>query len=394
MREVDGWYSICLYCKKQGYIMKRLKLGFIGGGLDSAVGTTHKIASQMDGRFELAAGSFNLDQGINKRTAKLWHVERVYPSWKELLLKEKGKIDAVVVLTPTPVHAKIIVEAVKLGYPVISEKALTAAIPDALRIRKTLKKYNGYLAVTYNYTGYPMLRELRSIAKQKRLGRVRQVHIEMPQEGFARLGKDGRHFTPQKWRLHDGEIPTISLDLGVHIHSIIYFVTGERPVEAIAVQNSFGFFKQVIDNVVAIVKYTGDIVCNIWYSKTALGDSNGLKVRVYGEKGSAEWYQMDPENIYLYDNKGKPMIIDRGSVNANISAQARYNRFKVGHPAGFIEAFANLYNDIADSIISYKRGSNHKSGYVMGIDESIEGLSMLKAIAKSAKSRSWEKIRG
>lgn len=374
--------------------MKKLKLAFIGGGLDSAIGTTHKIASQMDDRFELVAGCFNLDKVINKQSAKLWQVDRVYLNWKKLLVREKSKIDAIVVLTPTPGHTEIILEAIKLGYPIICEKALTITIPDALKIKKLLRKYNGYLAVTYNYTGYPMVRELRSIVKQKKLGRVRQIHIEMPQEGFARLGKNGSHFIPQEWRLHDREIPTISLDLGVHIHSIVYFIINERPVKAIAVQNSFGFFKQVIDNVICIAKYTNDTVCNIWYSKVALGNSNGLRVRVYGDKGSAEWYQMNPEILYLYDNKGKPLIIDRGSVNANISAQTRYNRFKVGHPAGFIEAFANLYNDIADNIISYQKNLNYKSEYVMGIDESIEGLYMLEAIAKSAKSESWEEIKG
>lgn len=366
--------------------MRRLKLAFIGGGLNSAVGTTHKIASQMDDRFELVAGCFSRDKDVNKHTGEQWYTENVYSNWKDLLNSEKNKIDAITILTQTPFHTEIVREAIKLGYPVICEKALTASISDVIKIKEDIKKYNGYLAVTYNYTGYPMVRELRSIIKQNKLGRVQQVHIEMPQEGFARLGSDGKPMVPQKWRLRDEAIPTVSLDLGVHLHSLVYFLTAENPIDVIAVQNSFGFFRQIIDNVICIAKYSNDVICNIWYSKAALGYRNGLRVRVYGEQGAAEWYQMEPERLFLRDNKGHEQTLDRGSLDANISLRPRYNRFKAGHPAGFIEAFANLYSDIADSLLG------HASEYVLGIDEALEGLYMLEAIAKSSQSGSWEKV--
>jgi len=228
--------------------------------------------------------------------------------------------------------------------------------------------------------------------KQNNLGRIQQVHIEMPQEGFARLDKQGRPIKPQEWRLHDGDIPMISLDLGVHLHNQVGFLTGENPLEVIAVQNSYGFFKQIVDNAICVAKYTNDMVCNIWYSKAALGYRNGLRVRVYGEKGAAEWYQLDPERLVLHDNKGQSQVFDRGHSNADLSSQLRYGRFKVGHPAGFIEAFANLYNDIADSIQAYTEKSNYRSEYVFGVDEALSGLYMLEAIAQSAKSKTWEKI--
>lgn len=374
--------------------MKKLKLAFIGGGLDSVIGKTHTISSQMDNKFELAAGCFSIDKDVNKQTGKQWYAKRVYSDWKELFKTEKKVIDAVVVLTPSTQHTKIIIEALKSGYPVISEKALTGSVADAIRIKNALKKYRGYLAVNYNYTGYPMVRELRSMIEKNKFGKIQQVHIEMPQEGFARLDKNGNPIVPQKWRLQDGDISTISLDLGVHLHSIIYFLTGEKPREVIAVQNSLGCFKQIIDNTICIAKYTNNMVCNIWYSKTAFGYRNGLRVRVYGEKGSSEWYQMEPEILYLHDNKGHTSIVDRGSIDVSVSSQPRYTRFKAGHPAGFIEAFANLYSDIADSIIAYKNKSSFKSGYVFGIDEALEGLQMLEAVAKSAKSKSWEKVEG
>jgi predicted dehydrogenase len=136
-------------------------------------------------------------------------------------------------------------------------------------------------------------------------------------------------------------IPTISLDLGVHVHQMIDFLTGEKPIELVAIQNSQGNFKQVVDNSMCIARYTNNLVCNIWYSKAALGYRNGLRVRVFGEKASIEWYQMDPEFLIYHDNAGRKITLDRANADIEIANDLRYNRFKSGHPAGFLEAFAN-----------------------------------------------------
>jgi len=225
--------------------------------------------------------------------------------------------------------------------------------------------------------------------REGNLGKIEQVHIEMPQESFARLDKNGNPQKPQDWRLHDKELPTLSLDLGTHTHDVTKFLTGESPIELVAIQNSFGSFRDVIDNSIAISNYTNNIVSNIWFSKAALGHRNGLRVRVYGEIGSAEWYQLDPENLYFNDNKGHKLLIDRASVDVNVTTESRYNRFKAGHPSGFIEAFANYYMDIADLILGI---SNNENRYVFGIDDALEGLKMLELMTSSSKNKKWVKL--
>jgi len=374
--------------------MQQLNLGFIGGALNSAVGATHKIASQMDGRWKLLSGCFSADQVSNIETAKAWGIseDRVYKNWKDLLVTEKGMIDAVVVLTPTPCHTEIVISALEQGYAVICEKAMTVSSEEAKLISDSVKNNDGYLAVTYNYTGYPMLRELQDLIKKGELGKLNQIHIEMPQEGFARIGKDGMKPAPQEWRLHDTKVPTLSLDLGVHLHHMIDFLSGESPVELVAINNSFGHFEDVIDNTMCIARYTGNLDCQIWYGKTALGNSNGLRVRVYGSEGSAEWFQMQPETLELNDNKGRKILVERSSVDVQVSDELRYNRFKAGHPAGFLEAFSNYYYDIADSLIEFKNSGMHTVPWVIGVEQAYNGLLMLEAIAESAESKSWQKV--
>lgn len=373
---------------------RTLRLGFIGGGLDSAIGMSHKIASQMDGRWRLEAGCFSLNCETNAQTARDFDVddERLYSNWRDLLNSEKHSLDAVAVLTPTPSHVEVVVASIEAGYAVICEKALASSSSDVRRIRQAVERRNAFLAVTYNYTGYPMLRELKRMVDDGQLGKLNQILLEMPQEGFIRLNSEGEPQVPQAWRLEDDALPTISLDLGVHLHHLAQFLGGERPLELVATQDTFGAFPQVVDNTMCIARYSGGLVCQIWYSKSALGHRNGLRVRAYGEKGSAEWYQMQPEFLNCADSQGKQFVIDRASEEAEISSRQRYTRFKAGHPAGFIEAFANHYYDLADSLKEFKESGRYSSPWVFTVQQAEEGLLMLEAISRSARSRSWEPV--
>jgi predicted dehydrogenase len=236
-----------------------------------------------------------------------------------------------------------------------------------------------------------MLRELRQMIVEGKLGVLNLVQIEMPQEGFSRLNKHGQRPSPQAWRLIDGEIPTISLDLGVHLHHMIYFLTGEKPLEVVADQTSYGFFESVTDNVLCMARYTGNLRSQIWYSKMALGHRNGLRVRVYGDKGSAEWFQLQPEELVFNDIFGKRETLDRAS-SVEVADQLRYNRFKSGHPAGFIEAFANHYFDLAESLLEFKRIGRHTSPWVFSAELAQQGLEMMEAMSLSAKNRCWQPV--
>ena len=371
---------------------KIFELGFIGGGRNSAIGTTHKIASQMDNKFIVSAGCFSRDPQINRKTAEDWRVERLYPGWRELLDGEKNKLDAVVVLTPTPVHKEIIIEALESGCNVICDKTLAVSSADAVEIKEILERNKAFLAVTYNYTGYPMVRELADMIRKGKLGKLTQIHIEMPQESFIKRDQGGNTLKPQEWRLHDLGVPVISLDLGSHLHNMVYFLSGEKPQRVTALTNSFGAFSQVKDNVMCLAEYSNGLACSIWYSKSALGNRNGLRVRVYGEKGSAEWYQNNPETLIYADTHGGIHNYDRASIESNVSCEARYTRFKAGHPAGFVEAFANQYYDIAESLLKHQKNENSYSPYVFGIEHSIEGIKMLEATNKSSMARTCIEI--
>lgn len=350
------------------------------------------MAVKMDGRFELVAGCFSRKKETNEATAKEYGVDldRVYRTPDALIKAEARRIDAIVILTPQHDHHDQILMCLSANVPVICEKALASSIGDARSIKVAVEANSGFLAVVNNYTGYPAVRELRRMIRENALGEITQIHAEMPQEGFARQDQDGKPFVPQSWRLLDGEIPVVSLDLGVHLHGIIKFVTGERPLEVMALQSTFGNFNEIIDNVICLVRYSNNIESNIWYGKTALGFRNGQRIRVFGKKGSAEWVQSNPEELKLADVHGRRITFDRADADAKVASERRYTRFKAGHPAGFIEAFANHYFDIADALESHlDRNSSTQNPFVFGIDDALEGIELMHAIALSASSRVW-----
>lgn len=367
-----------------------LRIAFIGGALNSAVGYTHFNASRLDGHFRVEAGCFSRNTNHNELTAQTYGVsaDRIYNNWQQLFDAEKSNLDAIVILTPTPSHAEIAVAALEAGYPVICEKALGMSSEECRLIDAAVSKNKGYLAVTYNYSGYPMVRELQTMISEGRFGKIQQIHIEMPQEGFLRLGAN-----PQDWRRSDALVPTVSLDLGVHIHHLVDFLTGgNKPQRVVGDQSSYGQFEDLIDNVYCLAQYQDELRVQAWWGKTALGQRNGLRIRVFGSIASAEWYQMQPEDLRWADNDGHYYVLDRGSSEAKTAQEPRYNRFKAGHPSGFIEAFANLYADIADDLRSFKKDKTRSNTYVDGIQVAQEGIKFLEKVSESAKIRSWINI--
>lgn len=372
-----------------------LKLAFIGGGNNSAVGYVHFAATQLDNRFEVVAGAFSRDAEHNKATAMRWGVteQHTYDCWRTLIDKEKENIDAIVVLTPTPHHIKVLTELLTKNIPIICEKSLVTGPEEIGTLEKVYDPSKHFLAVTYNYSGYAMVRELKHLINEGKLGSIQKIHLEMPQEGFRRPPDiAGKTASPQAWRLQDGEVPTICLDLGVHLHHLSTYLLAMEPIETIAEFANHSQYENLIDDVQMLLKYPNQVKGSMWMSKTAIGHRNGLKVRVYGDKGSAFWYQLNPDELELNYNDGRREILDRAG-QCEYAGQFRYNRMKPGHPTGFVEAFANLYADIHSELTRYLANQAANSDYVFGLSQAKAGLELFKTAQDSVSSGTWEKIR-
>ena len=351
-----------------------LKLAFLGGGLNSAVGYTHYLAARLDGLFEVVAGCFSRDPKINYQTAIRMGVspDRCYASREELLQREHGVVDAVCVLTPTPDHLDTVIALLEAGFDVICEKALATSVEEAALIEDAVAGSKKRLFVTFNYSGYPMVREAKALIDAGRIGRIQQVFCEMPQESFSRIEAN-----PQDWRRRDYSLPCVSLDLGVHVHQLVYLLTGAGPAGALSAwEGSFGRIKGVIDTVAVTGQNEARALYNLYWGKATSGYANGLKFRVFGDEGSLEWCQSHPELLMINNNRGGRHVLERGQPELCVANEPRYNRFKAGHPAGFVEAFANLYMDFYDGLSCRE---NHEIANV-GVKVAADGLRFLHEV--------------
>jgi len=364
------------------------KLAFIGGSIDSIAGYPHFIASQMDKRFEVIAGVFSTNQELNQKTATQWNIKNIYNNYIEMIQHEKNNIDAVVILTPTPQHSDIIIELLQQNIPIICEKPLVSSQDEIMKIDKFYDPSKHFLVVTNNYSGYPMLRELQHKIANNELGDILQIRLQMPQESFLRPPKSVKY--PQKWRLKDDFIPMISLDLGSHLHHLAFFLLQNEPNKIMAHYSSFSKY-DIIDDVNIFLDYANGIKGNIWLSKTALGHRNGLHIEVYGSIASALWHQENPEKLEFSYSSGQKVIIDRGS-DIQMLPNKLYNRMTPGHPAGFIEAFANLYNDIADSLDLFYTNKTYETKYVYSYHHAKNGIKLLHNATISNNKKQWIKI--
>ena len=360
-----------------------IPLVFIGGGINSAVGRAHYAACRMDGKFELIAGCFSRDLGVGAGTMVEYHARKTFSSPERAIDYAVINNAVVVVLTPTPDHFSIVQQCQERHIAVICEKSLAATAEQTAALCKTAVENKSFLAVTYTYTGYPMLRELRELISTGSLGKIVSVQAEMPQEGYLRNGVN-----PQFWRREDGQIPAVHLDLGTHLHHLIWYLTGSTPVRLVAQQAGLGNFG-VIDDVSAIVRYSApgnrehEFVANVWFGKAALGCRNGLRIHIYGTEAAAEWIQTNPEELTLATTDGHRIVMDRADSACLVANQPRYQRFKAGHPAGYVEALANVYADLHDDLLT---GTVRKE---YGASVAHNGLLMMADIVKSAKERRW-----
>ena len=293
--------------------MSPREIAFVGGALNSAIGNVHRIASQMDGRFSLVGGCFSRNPRTNAETAENWGIGagRVYADVHELIDAEQGRLDAVAVLTPVFSHAPIITALIEKGFNVISEKPLVSDFDEADRLQSALQRTGGRLLVTFNYTGYPMIRELRERIRRGDFGVIKHIRLTMQQESFVKRDAQGNNISPQSWRLEDRTIPTVSLDLGMHVVHLQQFLMPGAPSSVLSRMDSFGAFDEVVDDVDIMYRCEGGLYVHGWWSKSAAGHANGLSVEVFGSEGSARWVQMEPELLKLRNTTGVESAIHR-----------------------------------------------------------------------------------
>jgi predicted dehydrogenase len=385
--------------EKQG---RRLRLGMVGGGPGGFIGAVHRIAARLDDRFELVAAALSSDPARARAAALDLHIvpERAYGSFAEMAAaeaKRKERIDAIAIVTPNHLHyapAKAFLEA---GIHVICDKPLTTTLDDALDLAQTVRRTGLLFAVTHNYTGYPLVRQARQMVAEGELGPIRLVHVEYAQDWLSTpLEKTGQK--QAVWRTDPAQSgPAGSLgDIGTHAFHLASFVTGLNCRELAAELHIFVPGRRLDDNVQIMLRFAEGARGMLWASQVATGNQNNLRLRVYGEKAGIEWRQENPNCLWFAALGKTPSLIYRAGPGATAVA-AHASRVPAGHPEGYLEAFAQLYADMAEQISARleNRSAAASSLLVPTIEDGVSGMRFISAVIESSKRNSaWTAFPG
>ncbi|MGN6487204.1 MAG: Gfo/Idh/MocA family protein [Devosia sp.] len=366
----------------------RIRLGMVGGGAGAFIGAVHRIASRIDGDYDLVAGALSSNPDTARQSAADLGIapDRAYTSYEEMAQKEAARpdgIQAVSIVTPNHVHfgpAKAFLEA---GIHVICDKPLTSSLDDARALAKVQPKNGAKFLLTHNYTGFPLVRQARDLVASGALGKIRVVQVEYPQDWLTNAADPGNK--QASWRTdpaRSGAGGAIG-DIGTHAYNLARFVTGLKTAAVSADLQSFVPGRQLDDNVHILLRFEGGARGMLWASQVAVGNENGLQLRVYGEKAGLEWRQDNP-NYMWFTEYGKPkQLLTRGGAISAPPAASMNVRIPSGHPEGYLEAFATLYHQFAEVI----RGKGQEvEGLLPSLADGVEGMEFIMASVASSKA--------
>ncbi len=371
---------------------RRIRLGMVGGGPGAFIGAVHRIAARMDDHYELVAAALSSDAARSRSAAQDLHIapDRAYGSYTEMAAAEVARpdrIEAVSIVTPNNMHYPMAKAFLEAGFHVICDKPLTTTVEEALDIAAVVHRSGLIFGVTHNYTGYPMVRQARQMIAEGQLGKIRVVQVEYAQDWLATpLEQTGQK--QAAWRTDPARSgPGGSLgDIGTHAYNIACFVTGLHCREVAADVSIFVPGRRLDDNVQLLLRFAEGAKGALWASQVATGNANNLRLRVYGEKAGLDWHQEEPNTLQFARLGEAPETIRRPGPGGN-SPAAHASRIPAGHPEGYLEAFAQLYTDLAEQIYARREGRSPSlaSLLVPNVEDGVEGMRFIAATLESGR---------
>lgn len=372
--------------------MRPLRLGMVGGGQGAFIGGVHRIAARIDGQWDLVAGALSSDAARARASAAELGLapERSYADFSEMARAEAARadgIDAVAIVTPNHMHAAPAIAFLEAGIHVICDKPLSATMEDAQAIARAVEASGRLFILTHNYTGYPLIRQAREMVARGDLGAIRLVQVEYAQDWLAEetAGKQA------EWRTDPARSGAGCVgDIGTHAYHLAAYVSGLKAEALSADLDAFVPGRLVDDNAHVMLRFAGGAKGMLWASQVAVGNENGLRLRIYGSKGGLDWAQENP-NLMHFTRFGAPkQILTRGGAGASAAGQ-RGLRVPPGHPEGYLEGFATIYAEAAAMIRAADTGADLPEGvHAPGLRDGLEGMRFIAAcLASSREDGRW-----
>ena len=374
---------------------KKIRLGIVGGGPGSWIGHVHRIAARFDDKYVIVSGVFSRNIKSSSKFGQSLGIkkDRCYSNFREMANNEAKRldgIDVVAIMTPPGSHQVIAETFISKDISIISDKPFAGDLKQAKSLYKKIKSNkNIKYVLTHNYSAYSMVREAKELVKKGKIGKITNVNVEYIQDW-----SDGNKITTRNakktlsWKLDKNIVGTSTVlnEIGSHAYHLAIYISGLKAKKIFADIKQFSKKIKMDDNAQVMIDFNNDAKGIFWTSVSAKGGVYGLRIRLFGEKGSLEWVQNDPGYLKLNPVKGPVKLLERGFHGAKYSKN--FSRIKYGHPEGYLDAFANIYREFAQSLKNKK-----KSKYLYpNEDEGFETAKFIEACKMSSNQKKWIKL--
>jgi predicted dehydrogenase len=377
---------------------RKLRMGMIGGGKDAFIGAIHRLAFNMDGLVEMVCGALSINPAVAKESGEALFLpaDRIYMNYEEMIEKESQlpadvRMDFVTIVTPNFAHFAPAKLALQKGFHVVIEKPITFNLAEAIELKELVAQTGLLLCLTHTYSGYPMVKQARSMVQDGVLGNVRKVWVEYPQGWLSKLSeREGN--AQAAWRTDpskSGKAGCIG-DIGTHAAHLAEYITGLKITHLCADLNIMVAGRLLDDDGNVLLKFDNGAAGVLMASQVAAGEENALKIRIYGEKGGLEWAQMEPNTLLVKWLDAPAQILRAGgNYGDRLSSYALHNcRTPGGHPEGYLEAFANIYRNFALTLSAKLEGTQapKEAADFPGVEDGIRGMAFIDTVVASGQS--------
>jgi predicted dehydrogenase len=375
--------------------MRKIRMGMVGGGQGAFIGAVHRMAALLDGHIELVCGAFSSNPEKSKASGKAWYLpdNRVYGSFEEMINQEKllpegERMDFVAIVTPNHLHFPPAKLALENGFHVVCDKPLAFTVAEARELVALVKRTELLFALTHNYTGYPLVKQAREMVRNGKIGKIRKVVVEYPQ-GWLSTKVEGGNNKQADWRTDPSRSGASGCmgDIGTHAENLAEFITGLKIKELCADLTAIVEGRQLDDDGNVLLRFDNGARGVLYASQISVGEENNLRIRVYGETGGLEWFQAEP-NTLLVKHLDKPIEIYRTGQTYLTSQAAAHTRVPIGHPEGYLEAFANIYRNFAKCVQARLESKEPDAIYqdFPTVEDGLRGMLFIETLIKSTNS--------
>lgn len=368
--------------------MKKLSFGMVGGGNGAFIGNVHRRGATADHLAVLQAGCFTRDPAKNLETAEAWDVSdlsRVYANYQEMAEKEAARedgIDFVSIVTPTDTHYAIAKCFLEHGIHVVCDKPICMTSEEGLELQKLAHDKDLMFGVTYTYASYAIIRQAREMIDRGVIGNILNIVAEYPQDWLI-VSTVAEKSEQSTWRMDPKRAGSTACcsDIGTHLEALISRMTGLR-LEAVLARFTHFRGSPLEHDIQVLLQYENGIPGMMWASQIATGNDCGVRIRVFGDRGSLEWRHTHPMEL-IYAPLNEPIRILTANKEYCDSACTEQCRLPAGHPEGFYEAFANVYHSFCLHLLERKGLADAGSFRHPTVEDGLAGLYFTEACLKS-----------